>query len=47
MINQDNKPEWAVVPFEVYQELVEKAEMLKDLQDYDSAKAALNAAKTN
>jgi DNA-binding XRE family transcriptional regulator len=41
VIKQDNKPEWAVVPYEDYKELVEKAEMLQDLQDYDSAKAAL------
>ena len=41
IIKQDDKPEWAVVPYEVYLELVEKAEMLLDVQDYDSAKAAL------
>jgi DNA-binding XRE family transcriptional regulator len=41
IIKQDDKPEWAVVPYEAYLELVEKAEMLLDVQDYDSAKAAL------
>src|SRR5258708_21531099 len=41
IIKQGNKPEWAVVPYEAYLELVEKAEMLQDVQDYDSAKAAL------
>jgi len=41
IIKQDDKPEWAVVPYETYLELVEKAEMLLDVQDYDSAKAAL------
>lgn len=41
IIKQNDKPEWAVVPYESYLELVEKAEMLLDLQDYDSAKAAL------
>ena len=41
VIKQGDKPEWAVVPYTVYLELVEKAEMLQDVQDYDSAKAAL------
>lgn len=41
VIKQGNKPEWAVIPYETYLQLVEKAEMLQDVQDYDSAKAAL------
>ena len=41
IIEQDNKPEWAVIPYQTYLQLVEKAEMLQDIQDYDSAKAAL------
>lgn len=41
VIKQDNKPEWAVLPYETYLELVEKAEMLQNVQDYDSAKLAL------
>lgn len=41
IIKQGNKPEWAVVPYDTYLQLVEKAEMLQDIQDYDSAKAAL------
>jgi len=41
IIKQGNKPEWAVVPYETYLQLVEKAEMLQDVQDYDSAKVAL------
>jgi DNA-binding XRE family transcriptional regulator len=41
IIKQGSKPEWAVVPYETYLQLVEKAEMLQDVQDYDSAKAAL------
>ncbi len=41
IIKQDDRPEWAVVPYETYLELVEKAEMLLDIQDYDSAKASL------
>jgi DNA-binding XRE family transcriptional regulator len=41
IIKQGNKPEWAIVPYEVYLQLVEKAEMAQDIQDFDSAKAAL------
>jgi DNA-binding XRE family transcriptional regulator len=41
VIKQGDKPEWAVVPYDTYLQLVEKAEMLHDIQDYDSAKAAL------
>jgi len=41
VIKQGNKPEWAVVPYETYLQLVEKTEMLQDVQDYDSAKAVL------
>jgi len=39
--NNKGKPEWAVVPYETYLQLVEQAEMLHDVQDYDTAKAAL------
>jgi len=39
--NNKGKPEWAVVPYETYLQLVEQAEMLLDVQDYDVAKAAL------
>ncbi len=41
VIKQGDKPEWAVVPYDTYLQLVEKAEMLGDIQDYDNAKAAL------
>jgi DNA-binding XRE family transcriptional regulator len=41
IIKQGDKPEWAVVPYETYLQLVEKAEILQDVQDYDSAKAVL------
>ncbi len=43
IIKQGNEPQWAVVPYEAYLELVEKAEMLQDIQDYDSAKAAIDS----
>ena len=45
VIKQGGKPEWAVVPYQKYLELLEKAEMLQDVQDYDSAKMALEEGK--
>ncbi|MEN4041141.1 MAG: helix-turn-helix transcriptional regulator [Anaerolineaceae bacterium] len=41
IIERDGKPEWAVVPYEVYIQLVEQAEMLQDIRDYDAVKDAL------
>lgn len=43
IIKQGDKPEWAVVPYEVYIQLVEDAEMLQDVKEYDRVKAALEA----
>lgn len=43
IIKQGNTPEWAVVPYKTYRELIEKAEMLQDIQDYDHAKASLES----
>ena len=41
LIERDGKPEWAVLPYEEYLQLLEQAEMLEDIRDYDAAKAAL------
>ena len=41
LIVRDGKPEWAVLPYDMYLRLVEEAEMLQDVRDYDAAKAAL------
>jgi DNA-binding XRE family transcriptional regulator len=41
IIERNGKPEWAVVPYDAYLQLVEQAETLQDIRDYDSAKAAL------
>jgi DNA-binding XRE family transcriptional regulator len=41
IIQRNGKPEWAVIPYEIYLQLVEQAEMLQDVQDYDAVKAAL------
>ena len=31
VINRGNQPEWAVIPYETYLELVEQAEILQDI----------------
>lgn len=41
LIKKNGKPEWAVLPYEEYLHLVEQAEMLDDIHDYDAAKAAI------
>lgn len=41
IINREGKPEWAVLPYDEYLELIEQAEMAEDTQDYDNAKNAL------
>ena len=41
LIERDGKPEWAVLPYAEYLQLLEQAEMLEDIRDYDAAKAAL------
>jgi DNA-binding XRE family transcriptional regulator len=41
IIEKNGKPEWAVLPYEEYQRLVEEAEMLQDIQDYDEIKLAI------
>lgn len=42
IIERNGKPEWAVIPYKAYLQLVEQVEALQDLRDYDSAKEALN-----
>lgn len=41
LIERDGKPEWAVLPYEEYLALLEQAEELEDIRDYDAVKAAL------
>ena len=38
IIEKDGKPEWAIIPYEVYQQLIEDMEMLQDIQKYKNAK---------
>jgi len=37
----NGKPEWAVLPYQEYLRIIEKAEMLEDIREYDLAKNAL------
>jgi len=41
VIEKEGKPEWAVIPYEEYQRLVEEAEMLQDIRAYDEAMKAV------
>ena len=41
LIERNGKPEWAVLPYEEYLHLVEQAEMLDEIRDYDKTKAAI------
>ena len=41
VIKKNGKPEWAVVPYEDYQRLLEEAEMLQDIREYDEAKLSI------
>ena len=43
IIEKDRKPEWAVIPYEIYQVLVEDSEMLQDMRDYEVAKKAMES----
>jgi DNA-binding XRE family transcriptional regulator len=45
VIQNNGKPEWAVVPYEDYLRLIEQAEMLQDVQDYDAVQAALKSGE--
>ncbi len=41
IIERNGKPEWAVIPYKEYLELIEQAEMLQDIRDYDELKAGI------
>lgn len=41
IIKRNNKPEWAVLPYELYLKLSEESEMLQDIRDYDVIKASI------
>lgn len=41
IIERNGKPEWAVIPFKNYLEMLEQLEMLQDIRDYDEIKAGI------
>lgn len=43
IIKRDGKPEYAVIPYREYRQLVEDAEMLANVKDFDAAQRALLA----
>lgn len=45
IIARDGQPEWAVLPYDEYEALVDAAEMLADIQAYDEAKARIAAGE--
>ncbi len=38
VIEKNGKPEWAVIPYDLYQQFVEAMEMLDDIRTFDEAK---------
>ena len=42
IIERNGKPEWAVLPYEEYLKLIEQAELLEDIRDFDEINAAIN-----
>ena len=45
-IGNESNPEYAIVPIAAYRELLEKAEMLEDVEAYDRAKAVQKAGES-
>jgi DNA-binding XRE family transcriptional regulator len=41
LILKEGQPEYAVLPYDLYTRLVEDAEMLQDIRDYDEVKARI------
>lgn len=41
IIKRDGKPEYAVIPYHEYRRLIEDAEMLANVKDFDAAQKAL------
>ena len=45
VIEKNEQIEWAVIPYEDYQRLLEAREMLADIEAYDTAKAHIEAGE--
>ena len=42
IIERDGKPEWAVLPYEEYLQLLDQSELLEDIRDFDTINAAID-----
>ena len=42
IIERDGKPEWAVLPYEEYLQLLDQSELLEDIHDFDAINAAID-----
>jgi DNA-binding XRE family transcriptional regulator len=45
VIEKNGQPEWAVIPYEEYEQFVEAMEMLDDLRAFDAAKQRIAAGE--
>ncbi|MFQ5421929.1 MAG: helix-turn-helix domain-containing protein [Anaerolineae bacterium] len=45
IIEKAGKPEWAVIPYEIYQQLLGDAEMLRDVRDFDAVRQAVDSGE--
>ena len=45
IIEREGKPEWAVLPYEEYLELLEQAELLEDIRDFERINAAIESGE--
>ena len=45
VIEKDGRPEWAVIPYGEYERLMEAAESLEDVRDYDAVKKAIESGR--
>jgi hypothetical protein len=45
LIERDGKPEWAVLAYEEYLQLIEQVEILQDIRDYDRIKQAVESGE--
>jgi DNA-binding XRE family transcriptional regulator len=41
IIERNGKPEWAVLPYEEYLQLLDQSELLEDIRDFDAINAAI------
>jgi DNA-binding XRE family transcriptional regulator len=43
IVQKNGEPEWVIIPYETYLQLVEEAELFQDLRDYDLVKSDLES----